>query len=135
LSIFATESAISLPNARPVRIYMETSFEEVLALLQKCRNENSSLTVFTSTGDSGNVIFGFISDVSPIGLIVAYNDPSSGRKIAEVMISFRRVTRFGFEDPREAPQEVRGSMSEVFDYLITMELESTTHCGIYVRKN
>jgi hypothetical protein len=65
---------------------------------------------------------------------VACNDPTSGLKLAEFVIGFHNATKFEFQDPREAPNELRESMQANFDYVVQFELSSTTQCVVYVRR-
>jgi hypothetical protein len=112
---------------------MDSSFDDVLRLLSKCRDEKTPVSALIKTGDSACVISGFVTEVSSIGMTILNLD-STGTKQAKATISFIGATGYGFQDPREAPKRLQESMMQVFDYLIQIDLASTTQCAVYVRR-
>jgi hypothetical protein len=118
-----------------MRTNMDSSFDEALMLLSKCREENIPVTVLINTGDSASVVGGFISELSSLGMSVSSLDPTTRMKHAEVHINFSMASTFKFQDVREAPAEIRESMGKTFDYVIEIALESTTQCVVIVRRS
>ena len=112
---------------------MDSSFDEVLSLLNKCRDEKTPLTVLINAGDAASTIGGFVTEVSSMGVTISCID-NTGTKYAETVINFAFATEFTFQDAREAPERLRESMTQVFDYVIQIRLASTTQCVIYVRR-
>lgn len=112
---------------------MDSSFEDVFNLLNKCWEEKTPLTVLVNAGDAVATVGGFVTDLSSMGVTISCID-SSGTKYAEAMVNFPMAVDFSFQDPREAPERLRESMAEAFDYVIQIRLASTTQCVIYVRR-
>ena len=104
---------------------MISSREEAFLLLNKWRDEIAPLKVMVVGGKSAISAMGTLTTIVLVPASLELRGPSG-----YCLLDLRGAT-FGYEDPAEAPAEVRAESRELFTELLDIRLASGDRCAIF----